>query len=68
MEIEEELGEIQNIKLIDLCLIFMSVKGFCEIISMWDSMEVCFGLIRITISVGYLMLINYFKDIRDGIR
>ena len=66
--IEEGLGEIQNMKLVDLCLIFMPLKEFCKITSMWDSMKVYLGLVRVTVSAGYLMLINYFENVRDWIR
>ena len=68
MTIKAELGEVQNIKLVDLYLIFTSVKGFCEITSMWDSIEVCLRLVWVTILAGYLMLNNYFEDVRDLIR
>ena len=66
--IEEGLGEIQNMKLVDLCLIFMTLKEFCKITSMWDSMKVCLGLVWVTVPAGYLMLINYFENVRDWIR
>ena len=44
-------------------LIFIFVKWFCEITSIWDSMKIYLGLVRVTIPSGYLMLINYFKDV-----
>ena len=59
-----ELGEVQNMKLVDLCFIFM-LKEFCEIISISDSMEVCLGLVQVVVLASYLMLIDYFKDVRD---
>ena len=68
MAIKAELEEIQNIKVVDSFLIFMFVKEFCEITSMWDFMEVYLGLIWVTVPAGYLMLINYFEDARDWFR
>ena len=35
---------------------------------MWDSIKVCLGLVQVTVPLAYLMLINYFKDVRDWIR
>ena len=55
-------------KVVDLFLILISVKGFYKILSVWNSMEVYLGLVWVTISAGYLLLINYFKDVRDWIR
>ena len=50
--LKAELREVQNMKVVDLYLIFMPVKGFCEITSMWDFMKVCLGVVQETILVG----------------